>query len=68
MSDSFHLGAADVEAADVEAADVEAAEAVDAALQRSSNVTLKYHERLKNLCDCGDDKKAAVDTFLLLLE
>ena len=63
MSDSFHLGAADVEAADVEAA-----EAVDAALQRSSNVTLKYHERLKNLCDCGDDKKAAVDTFLLLLE
>ena len=65
MSDSFHLKAADVEA--VEA--VEAAEAVDAALQRSSNVTLKSHERLKNLCDCGDDKKAAaVDTFPLLLE
>ena len=65
MSDSFHLEAADVEA--VEA--VEAAEAVDAALQRSSNVTSKSHERLKNLCDCGDDKKAAaVDTFLLLLE
>ena len=62
MSDSFHLEAADVEA-------VEAAEAVvDEALQRSSNVTLKSHERLKNLCDCGDDKKAAVDTFLLLLE
>ena len=58
MSDSFHLGAADVEAA----------EAVDVALQRSSNVTLKSHERLKNLCDCGDDKKAAVDTFPLLLE
>ena len=62
MSDSFHLEAADVEA-------VEAAEAVvDEALQRSSNVTLKSHERLKNLCDCGDDKKAAVDTFPLLLE
>ena len=66
MSDSFHLEAADVES--VEA--VEAAEAVeDAALQRSSNVTSKSHERLKNLCDCGDDKKAAaVDTFPLLLE
>ena len=62
MSDSFHLEAE----ADVEA--VEAVEAVDEALQRSSNVTSKSHERLKNLCDCGDDKKAAVDTFPLLLE
>ena len=62
MNDSFHLEAADVEA-------VEAVEAVDEALQRSSNVTSKSHERLKNLCDCGDDKKAAaVDTFPLLLE
>ena len=62
MSDSFHLEAADVEA-------VEAVEAVeDEAQQRSSNVTSKSHERLKNLCDCGDDKKAAVDTFPLLLE
>ena len=58
MSDFFHLGVADVEAA----------EAVDEALQRSSNVTLKSHERLKNLSDCGDDKKAVVDTFPLLLE